>query len=255
MNRSLLSLSGIIGTAALAYYLGVHASTKLTSGGDSNTAHSALMMAALCCFVLIYIGLADSQIKHDALKEKFTQTDEMQRIASHLSRLSDSVAEANPSSPRATASSADGAGLNEALGVLTKDLASREKEAARLMDIIKRKESRNILARIATIRETAEFTRRINAEGKLDDKEALRQLIQEIEAAMQDLGLEVLHIATGTRVAELPNGCFSVLSATPADSLDLAGTVRESLSDAVYVNDDAGRAVFISPAKLRVYKL
>lgn len=213
------------------------------------------MMAALCCFVLIYIGLADTQIKHDALKEKSAQTDELQKIASELSRLSESVGENKPSSPRTTSTEADGAGLNEAVGVLTKDLASREKEAVRLMDIIKRKESRNALARIATIRETAEFTRRINAEGKLDDKEALRQLIQEIEAAMQDLGLEVLHIAPGTRVAELPNGCFSVLSATPADSADLAGTVRESLSDAVYVNDDAGRPVFISPAKLRVYKL
>lgn len=254
MNRSLLSLAGIVGAASLAYYLGTRSAAQTTSGITGSSGHLAVMIAALCCFLFLYIGLADAQIKHDALQDKTAQSEQQPKFAAELDRLSEALASLKSSaSPKLTTN--DNASLTEAVGVLAKDLAAREKESARLLDIIKRKESRNALARLATIRETAEFTRRINAAGKLDDKEALRQLIQEIDAAFEDLGLEILHIAPGSRVVELPSGSFSVVSSADAETSALAGTVKESLSDAVFLKDDGGKPVFISPAKLRVYRL
>ena len=77
----------------------------------------------------------------------------------------------------------------------------------------------------------------------------------EIEAAIGDLGMEILHIPVGARIAELPNGSFTILSALPPESPATAGTVKESLSDAVFIKDDSGKALFIAPAKLRVFKL
>jgi hypothetical protein len=145
--------------------------------------------------------------------------------------------------------------MNSAVAALAKDLGMREKETQRLQDIIARRDLRNALARLATIRETAEFTRRINDAGKLEDKEALHQLIMEIEAAIGDLGMEILHIPVGARIAELPNGSFTILTALPPESPSTAGTVKESLSDAVFIKDDSGKAIFIAPAKLRVFKL
>jgi len=144
---------------------------------------------------------------------------------------------------------------DDALSVLARDLQAREKETQRLHDLLIRRNHHNALARLATIRETAEFTRKINDEGKITDKEALTQLIMEIDAAIDDIGLEIMHVAAGTRISELPNGSFTILSAITPDSVDLAGTVKEAVTEAVFVRDENGKQVFIAPAKLRAYKL
>ena len=145
--------------------------------------------------------------------------------------------------------------LKGAVSTLAQELGVREKESQRMLDLLIQKDHKRILARLASIRETAEFTRRIAANGKLEDKEALHQLIMEIEAAIGDLGMEILHIPVGARISELINGSFTILTALPPESPATAGTVKESLSDAVFIKDDSGKSVFIAPAKLRVFKL
>lgn len=259
MNRSLINLAGIAAIALLAFYLGVAMASKVSSGkGGLSIGQMACLFAVICCLMLLYVAVTDGQIRSNASEEKSWRSAEQAKIASELNRITDAIAVLSSHTSAKTPTDGnptDIAGLSEAVGVLAKDLASREKESARLLDLIKKKESHKALARIATIRETAEFTRRISDAGKIDDKEALRQLILEVQAAVEDLGMEVLHIAAGTRVSELPSGSFTVLGATEAENAALAGTVKESLSDAIFLCDDAGKKVFISPAKLRVYKL
>lgn len=145
--------------------------------------------------------------------------------------------------------------LKGAVSTLAQELSAREKESQRMLDLLIQKDHKRILARLASIRETAEFTRRIAANGKLDEKEALNQLMLEIEDAFNDLGLEILQIAPGTKISELPAAGFTAVSAEEAPSAELAGTVKESLCDAIYIKDGAGRRAFISPAKLKFYKL
>lgn len=145
--------------------------------------------------------------------------------------------------------------LKGAVSTLAQELGVREKESQRMLDLLIQKDHKRILARLASIRETAEFTRRIAANGKLDEKEALNQLTMEIEDAFNDLGLEILQISPGTKISELPAAGFTVVSAEEATDPTLAGTVKESLCDAIYIKDGDGRRAFIAPAKLKLYKL
>ena len=145
--------------------------------------------------------------------------------------------------------------LKGAVSTLAQELGVREKESQRMLDLLIQKDHKRILARLASIRETAEFTRRIAANGKLDEKEALNQLTMEIEDAFNDLGLEILQVATGTKISDLPAAGFTVVSAEEASDPTLAGTVKESLCDAIYITDGEGRRAFIAPAKLKLYKL
>ena len=145
--------------------------------------------------------------------------------------------------------------LKGAVSTLAQELGVREKESQRMLDLLIQKDHKRILARLASIRETAEFTRRIVANGKLDEKEALNQLTMEIEDAFNDLGLEILQVATGTKISDLPAAGFTAVSAEEALDPALAGTVKESLCDAIYIKDGEGRRAFIAPAKLKLYKL
>lgn len=145
--------------------------------------------------------------------------------------------------------------LKGAVSTLAQELGVREKESQRMLDLLIQKDHKRILARLASIRETAEFTRRIVANGKLDEKEAFNQLTMEIEDAFNDLGLEILQISPGIKISELPAAGFTAVSAEEALDPALAGTVKESLCDAIYIKDGEGRRAFIAPAKLKLYKL
>jgi len=145
--------------------------------------------------------------------------------------------------------------LKGAVSTLAHELGVREKESQRMLDLLIQKDHKRILARLASIRETAEFTRRIVANGKLDEKEAFNQLTMEIEDAFNDLGLEILQLSPGIKISELPAAGFTAVSAEEALDPALAGTVKESLCDAIYIKDGEGRRAFIAPAKLKLYKL
>jgi len=153
------------------------------------------------------------------------------------------------------ADSGSTASLTEAVATLARDLSIREKETQKLHEIIVRKEQRRVLSRVCSIYETAEFTRRINAASKIDDKEALNQLLMEIESALADLSLEILDISVGAFVKDLLPGSFTIVSAEVSDTPSSAGKVKEIVSHAIYVKDGSGCLLFISPAKLKVYKL
>jgi hypothetical protein len=217
----------------------------------------ALMFVALGGCMLGYLKYAEIEDQNAELVKASDDRPspllltELSQVRQELLRLSNRPSE----TPLIAAPANDSVNNDGAVAALAKDLGIREKETQRLHDMIIRRDHRNALARLATIRETAEFTRKINEEGKIADKEALSQLIMEIEAAIDDLGLEIMNVATGTRISELPNGSFTILSAVTPDSADLAGTVKEAVTEAVFLRDENGKQVFIAPAKLRAYKL
>lgn len=216
-----------------------------------------LLFIALGGFLLCYLKYAETEdqnaelIKASADRPSTVLLTEISQVRQELLRLSNRTQDI----PLIAAPTNDSGNIAGAVAALAKDLGIREKETQRLHDMIIRRDHRNALARLATIRETAEFTRKINEEGKIADREALSQLIMEIEAAIDDLGLEIMHVTAGTRISELPNGSFTILSAVTPDSADLAGTVKEAVTEAVFLRDENGKQVFIAPAKLRAYKL
>lgn len=257
--RTYLVTVAMLVIASLAFLAGVRYEAGNPEGGEYRS--MALMFIALGGFVLGYLRYAEIEdqnaelIKASGDRSSPLLLTELGAVKDQLLRLGNRTAEPAAAAAPAPATPPASADFNGAVAALAKDLGIREKETQRLHELLVRRDHRNALARIATIRETAEFTRKINAEGKIADQEALSQLIMEIEAALADLGLEVMHIAAGSRIADLPNGSFTILSATPPESDNQAGTVKEAVTEAVFLRDADGRQVFIAPAKLRAYKL
>lgn len=256
MIRTLLTFLALLSVAALAFLAGLKFAADGANPAQGNATRSLiLLLIALGGFLLCYLKLAETQVDNDELRLIAAKPASNPELVAEISQVRQDIFRLGNSQNLLPHTPSQPGDMNGAVAALAKDLGIREKETQRLQDIISRRDLRNALARLATIRETAEFTRRINAAGKLEDKEALQQLIMEIEAAIADLGMEILHIPAGARIAELPNGSFTILTAFPSESPATAGTVKESLSDAVFIKDDSGKAVFIAPAKLRVFKL
>lgn len=252
--RNYLIIVALVVVAVLAFLAGLKYAGAVGRGSDVRS--MVLMFVALGGCLLGYLKYAEIEeentelIKASGDRSSPLLLTEIGAVKDVLLRLGNRTVE--PASAAPAPASGD---LNGAVATLAKDLGIREKETQRLHELLVRRDHRNALARIATIRETAEFTRKINAEGKIADQEALRQLIMEIEAALADLGLEVMHVAAGTRIADLPNGSFTILSATSPEGANQAGTVKEAVTEAVFLRDADGKQVFIAPAKLRAYKL
>jgi hypothetical protein len=256
MIRTLLTFLALLSVAALAFLAGIKFAVDATDPDQTNATRSLiLLLVALGGFLVCYLKLAETQDDNAELLQVAAKPASNVELVAEISQVRQEILRLGSSQNLLPHTPSQPGDMNGAVAALAKDLGIREKETQRLQDIISRRDLRNALARLATIRETAEFTRRINAEGKLNDKEALNQLIMEIEAAIADLGMEILHIPVGSPIANLPIGSFSILTVLPAESPAMAGTVKESLSDAVYIKDDSGKALFIAPAKLRVYKL
>jgi hypothetical protein len=253
--RNYLIIVALLAIAALAFLAGLKYAAVSGQGGEVRS--MALMFIALGGCLLGYLKYAEIEdqnielIKASGDRSSPLLLTELGAVKDELLRLGNRTAE-----PAADSATPPASGdFNGAVAALAKDLGLREKETQRLHEVLIRRDHRNVLARLATIRETAEFTRKINAAGKIADKEALSQVIMEIEAALDDLGLEIMHVSAGTRIADLPNGSFSILSATQAEAGEQPGTVKEAVTEAVFLRDADGKQVFIAPAKLRAYKL
>lgn len=255
--RNYLIIIALLVVAALAFLAGLKYAVADGQGGDVRS--MVLMFVALGGCLLGYLKYADVEdqntelIKASGDRSSPLLLTEIGAVKDELLRLGNRTAV--PASADAPAPAPASGDFNGAIAALAKDLGLREKETQRLHEVLIRRDHRNALARLATIRETAEFTRKINSAGKIADKEALSQVIMEIEAALDDLGLEIMHVSAGTRIADLPNGSFSILSATQAEAGELPGTVKEAVTEAVFLRDADGKQVFIAPAKLRAYKL
>lgn len=255
--RNYLIIVALLVVAALAFLAGLKYAVADGQGGDVRS--MALMFVALGGCLLGYLKYADIEdqntelIKASGDRSSPLLLTEIGAVKDELLQLANRTAV--PASADAPAPATASGDFNGAIAALAKDLGLREKETQRLHEVLIRRDHRNALARLATIRETAEFTRKINSAGKIADKEALSQVIMEIEAALDDLGLEIMHVSAGTRIADLPNGSFSILSATQAEAGELPGTVKEAVTEAVFLRDADGKQVFIAPAKLRAYKL
>lgn len=176
---------------------------------------------------------------------------EFSAIRAQLAELISTLNNAKPTG----ATHADDTSLRKAVETLAGELSAREKEASRHQDLLVQRDQKRLLARIASIRETAEFMRRAVLAGKMDVNEALNQMMLELEAAIGDTGLEVHQIAPGTCISELPAAAFIALTAEIASDPSQAGTVKEAVSDALFIQDPEGRRAYISPAKLKLYRI
>jgi len=144
--------------------------------------------------------------------------------------------------------------LEESVGELARQLSQREREIVKLQERLAAKENKRLLVRLATIQDTASFTLKLVAEGKLNEKDALEQIRMELSSAMGDLGLEEHRIKVGDKINALPAGSFALVKVDPNPPAGLEGTVKEVLNDGLYAHDGT-KATFLIPSRIHAYKL
>jgi len=144
--------------------------------------------------------------------------------------------------------------LEESVGELARQLSQREREIVKLQERLAAKENKRLLVRLATIQDTASFTLKLVAEGKLNEKDALEQIRMELSSAMGDLGLEEHRIRVGDKINALPAGSFALVKIDPNPPAGLEGTVKEVLNDGLYAHDGT-KATFLIPSRIHAYKL
>ena len=144
--------------------------------------------------------------------------------------------------------------LEESVGELARQLSSREREILKLQERLAAKENRRLLVRMASIQDTASFTFKLVAEGKLNEKDALEQIRMELSSAMGDIGLEEHRIKVGDKINNLPAGSFALVKVDPNPPPGLEGTVKEVLNDGLYAHDGT-KATFLIPSRIHAYKL
>ena len=144
--------------------------------------------------------------------------------------------------------------LEESVGELARQLSNREREVVKLQERLAAKENKRLLVRLATIQDTASFTLKLVAAGKLNEKDALEQIRMELSSAMGDLGLEEHRIKVGDKINNLPAGSFALVKVDPDPPPGLEGTVKEVLNDGLYAHDGT-KATFLIPSRIHAYKL
>ncbi len=144
--------------------------------------------------------------------------------------------------------------LEESVGELARQLSHREREITKLQERLAAKENKRLLVRLATIQDTASFTLKLVAEGKLNEKDALEQIRMELSSAMGDIGLEEHRIKVGDKINALPAGSFALVKVDPNPPAGLEGTVKEVLNDGLYAHDGT-KATFLIPSRIHAYKL
>lgn len=144
--------------------------------------------------------------------------------------------------------------LEESVGELARQLSNREREVAKLQERLAAKENKRLLVRLATIQDTASFTLKLVAEGKLNETDALEQIRMELSSAMGDIGLEEHRIKVGDKINALPAGSFALVKVDPNPPAGLEGTVKEVLNDGLYAHDGT-KATFLIPSRIHAYKL
>lgn len=210
----------------------------------------------LFCFLIIYknkIRIKNLEKNSYNNKLEYESTPEYaNQLISLRKLLEDFISEFNTAQNNNKTQSSS---TNEAIATLARDLSIREKETQKLFDIISKTDQRKTLARLCSVRETLLYVNNLCWENKMAYKEGMEQLLLEVDSAFSDLGLETLMITPGTEVSALLPGSFNILSSENTDSPQLAGRVKETVTDAIFVKDSNNKHQFISPAKIKVYKL
>ena len=145
--------------------------------------------------------------------------------------------------------------LSEENDALAKLANSKSREAEILSAKLRDRRDIRILQRVAQFQHVLEFNRLMMGTGKIAADEALREFELELESAMDSLGVKVHPIEVGSKVRDLPNGSFELISGELPSTPEQAGTVKAVRQSALTYTDPEGKTHFLIPAKIDAFKL
>jgi molecular chaperone GrpE (heat shock protein) len=144
--------------------------------------------------------------------------------------------------------------LSGALSEAMKQISNRDSQ----IDVLAKNVNRaNIQRNLVRLTQSLEVARSLKARvvaGTSDAKESFEFVVDDMDSALADQGVESMEIAVGTKVADLPAGSFAAISVVDAPEESLRGTVKEARSRSYFIPEEGKKPRFIAPAKVILYR-
>jgi molecular chaperone GrpE (heat shock protein) len=144
--------------------------------------------------------------------------------------------------------------LSGALSEAMKQISSRDGQIDLLTKNVNQSNIQRNLVRLSQSLEVARALQVRVASGKSDPKESFDFVVDDLDSALSDQGVESMEVAVGTKVADLSAGSFAAISVVDAPEDALRGTVKEVRSRCYFISEDGKKPRFIAPAKVILYR-
>lgn len=144
--------------------------------------------------------------------------------------------------------------LSGALSEAMKQISSRDSQIDLLTKNVNQANIQRNLVRLAQSLEIARSLQARVTAGKSDPKQSLDFLVDDLDSALTDQGVESMEIAVGAKVADLAAGSFAAISVVDAPDDALRGTVKEVRSRCYFISEAGKKPRFIAPAKVILYR-
>ena len=190
-----------------------------------------------------------------------SQRETQRQIQEELAALRQDIksVKASPSAPATESAPAAEvpAKLGELSGALSeamKQISSRDGQIDLLTKNVNQANIQRNLVRLTQSLEVARSLQARVASGKSDAKESFDFVVDDLDSALSDQGVESMEIAIGTKVADLAAGSFAAISVVDAPDDALRGTVKEVRSRCYFIPEEGKKPRFIAPAKVILYR-
>jgi len=144
--------------------------------------------------------------------------------------------------------------LSGALSEAMKEISRRDETIDVLTSNVTRANIQRNLARLTQILEVALSLKARVSSGKSDPVDSIDFLVDDMNAALTDQGVEFLEIIPGTKVSELPAGSFAAIAVMDAPEEGLKGTVKEVRSRCYFIPEEGKKPRYVAPAKVVLYR-
>jgi molecular chaperone GrpE (heat shock protein) len=144
--------------------------------------------------------------------------------------------------------------LSGALSEAMKQITSRDSQIDLLTKNVNQANIQRNLVRLSQSLEVARALQVRVTSGKSDPKESFDFVVDDLDSALSDQGVESMEVAVGTKVADLAAGSFAAISVVDAPEDALRGTVKEVRSRCYFISEDGKKPRFIAPAKVILYR-
>lgn len=144
--------------------------------------------------------------------------------------------------------------LSGALSEAIKEISKRDSLIDNLAANVSRTNIQRILIRVTQSLEVTRALQQRVTNGRSSAAESFDFLVDDLNSALADHGVESTDIAVGTRVADLDAGSFATISVVDAPEETLRSTVKEVRSRAYFIPEEGKKPRYIAPAKVILYR-
>ena len=161
---------------------------------------------------------------------------------------------AAPATEEKTTSPDKSGDISGALSEAMKQISVRDSQIDILATNVNRANIQRNLVRLTQVLEVARSLKARVDSGLSNAKDSFDFLVDDMNSALTDQGVESMEIAVGARVADLPAGSFAAISVVDAPEDSLRGTVKEVRSRCYFIPEEGKKPRFIAAARVILYR-